>query len=170
MFKRILLLLTVSCLAAQAADSIPSAASIDELLAVMNVQKMVDDMIPQVDGMMQGAMSTALKGHQLSPEEQKIIDRSRADAMAVMREELAWSKLEPLYVRIYQKSLTQDEVTGLIALYKTPAGQALINKMPVVMQNTMAEMQTMMAPMMERLQQSQQQLVAEIKSKAKPKS
>ena len=170
MFKRILLLLTVGCLAAQAADSIPSAASIDELFAVMNVQKMVDDMIPQIDGMMQSAMSTALKGHHLSPEEQKIIDRSRADAMAVMREELTWSKLEPLYVRIYQKSLTQEEVTGLIALYKTPAGQALINKMPVVMQNTMAEMQTMMAPMMERLQQSQQRLVAEIKSKAKPKS
>ena len=170
MFKQILLLLAVSSLVAQAADTTPSAASIDELLAVMNAHQMVDAMIPQMDGMMQNTISAALKGHQLSPEEQKIIEKSRADAMAVMRETLAWSKLEPLYVRVYQKSFTQEEVVGLIELYKTPAGQALINKMPVVLQNTMAEMQSMMAPMMQRLQQSQQQLVADIKKKAKPKS
>jgi hypothetical protein len=46
----------------------------------------------------------------------------------------------------------------------------MINKMPLVMQNTMAEMQTMLAPMMQRLQQSQQQLVAQIKKQAEPKS
>ncbi len=46
----------------------------------------------------------------------------------------------------------------------------MINKMPMVMQNTMAEMQTMMGPMMQRLQQSQAELVAEIKTKANPKS
>lgn len=170
MFKRFLLVLALSCAAARAADSVPSEESIRELLATTNVQKLLDDMIPQMDAMMQKGIAEALKGQSISPEAQKMIDQSHTNMMAVMREELAWSRLGPLYVRVYRKSLTQEEVTGMIALYKTPAGQAMINKMPMVMQNTMAEMQTMMGPMMQRLQQSQAALVAEIKTKANPKS
>jgi hypothetical protein len=169
MYKRVLVLLAITCLTARAADTVPTEASIQELLTVTNVHKLVDQMIPQLDAMMQKSITEALKGQAIPPEAQKMIEQSRANANAVMKEELTWSKLEPLYIRIYQKSLTQEEVTGMIALYKTPAGQAMINKMPIVMQNTMAEMQTMMAPMMQRLQQSQQQLLTEIKKKAESK-
>jgi uncharacterized protein len=169
MYKQILVLLAITCLTAQAADTAPSDASIRELLEVTNVHKLVDQMIPQIDEMMQKAMSEALKGLSIPPEAQKMIDQSRADANAAMKEQLTWSKLEPLYLRIYKKSFNQGEVTGMVALYKTPAGQAMINKMPLVMQNTMAEMQTMMAPVMQRIQQSQQQLVAQIKKQAESK-
>ena len=172
MLTRLLLLvvLLLSCTVARGADSVPTEESVRELLAVTNVRKLLDDMIPQIDAMMQKAVADSLQGQSISPEAQKLIDQSHANAMAVMREELAWSKLEPLYIRVYQKSLTQEEVSGMIALYRTPAGQAMINKMPTIMQNTMAEMQMMMGPMMQRLQQSQAQLIAEIKAKAKPKS
>jgi hypothetical protein len=170
MYKRILVLLAVGCLTARAADTVPTEASIRELLTVTQVQKMLTQMLPQLDAMMQKGITDALKGQQVPAATQKMIDESRANAMAVMKETLDWSKLEPLYIRVYQKSLTQEEVTGMVALYKTPAGQAMINKMPLVMQNTMAEMQTMMAPVMQRLQKSQEKLVADIKKEIKPKS
>jgi uncharacterized protein len=169
MYKQILVLLAITCLRAQAADTVPSDASIRELLEVTNVPKTVDKMIPQFNAMMKNAISEALKGVSISPEAQKMIDQSEANATAAMKEELAWSKLEPLYLRIYQKSFTQEEVVGMTAVYKTPAGQAMINKMPLVIQNTMAELQTMMGPLMQRIQQSQQQLVADIKKKAESK-
>ena len=170
MCKRILLLLAVTGLNAQAADSVPTEASVRELLVATHGQKMVDEIIPQMDAMMQKGLAEALKGQPISPAAQKMIDQSHANAMAMLKEELAWSKLEPLYMRVYQKSLTQEEVNGIIAIYKTPAGQAMITKMPIIMQNTMAELQTMMGPMMQRLQKSQEQLVADIKKEAKPKS
>ncbi len=72
--------------------------------------------------------------------------------------------LEPMYVRVYQKSFTQGEVDGMIAFYKTPAGQAVINKMPVVMQNTMNEVQQMMAPAVQRIQRMQQDVIAEMQA------
>lgn len=169
MCRRILLLLVITALTLRA-DTVPSEASIKELLAVTQVTKMLDQMLPQIDAVMQRAMADALKGQTITPEEQKMIDQGHANALAVMKEELAWSKLEPLYVRVYQKSLTQEEVTGMIAIYKTPAGKAMITKMPVVMQNTMVEMQTLLAPVMQRLQASQQQLVTQIKKQAEPKS
>ena len=170
MCKRILFLLTVTCLIAQAADSVPTEASVRELLVATHGQKMVDEIIPQMDAMMQKGLAEALKGQTISPAAQKMIEQNRASTMAMMKEELAWSKLEPIYMRVYQKSLTQEEVNGIIAIYKTPAGQAMITKMPIIMQNTMAELQTTMAPMMQRVQKSQEQLVADIKKEAKPKS
>src|ERR1700730_5494632 len=100
MCKQILLLLAVTCLAAKAPESVPTEASIRELLTVTHVQKMLDQMLPQVDAMMQKTTAEALKGQPVSPAEQKLIDQSRADAMAMLKEELAWSKLEPLYMRV----------------------------------------------------------------------
>ena len=41
----------------------------------------------------------------------------------------------------------------MITFYKTPTGQALLNKMPAVLQNTMVEMQQLMQPMMQRMRQ-----------------
>jgi uncharacterized protein len=81
---------------------------------------------------------------------------------ALLKEMLDWNKLEAIYVRVYQKSFTQTEIDSLIAMYQTPGGQTLLNKMPLVMQNTMGEMQQLMQPMMERLRQKQQQIAAAI--------
>ena len=80
---------------------------------------------------------------------------------------LDWGKLEPMYVRIYQKSLTQQDVDGMVAFYQTPSGQALINKMPLVMENTMTEMQQMMQPMMQRIRRMQETVIAEMQTKNK---
>ena len=71
--------------------------------------------------------------------------------------------MEPIYLRIYQKSLTQQEVDGMITFYKTPAGKAVMDKMPVILQNSIEKMKQMMGPMMQRLQRMQQEVMAEMK-------
>jgi hypothetical protein len=52
----------------------------------------------------------------------------------------------------------------MIAFYKTPAGQAVIAKMPAAMQNTMDEMQQMMLPVMQKMQRMQQDVATEMKA------
>ncbi len=170
MITRILLLLVLSTFSASAAGTVPSEASVKELLATMQVRKTLDNLIPQVDGAMKQSFAQAMQGHPLTAAQQKAFDKNHDEAMAVMKEMLDWTKLEPMYVRIYQKSLTQEEVTGMIAMYKTPAGQAMINKVPLVVQNTMVEMQQMMAPIMEHLQTKQNELVTQIKAEPAPKA
>jgi hypothetical protein len=77
--------------------------------------------------------------------------------------------MEPIYLRIYQKSLTQQEVDGMIAFYKTPAGKAVMDKMPIILQNSIEEMKQMMGPMMQRLQRMQQEVRTEMKEEEKEK-
>jgi hypothetical protein len=49
-------------------------------------------------------------------------------------------------------------------MYQTPGGQTLLTKMPLVMQNTMTEMQDLMRPMMQRIQKMQQDVASEIQA------
>jgi uncharacterized protein len=177
MLKRILLILSLWTAATYAADSSapgaagnpPSEASIKQLLETAQAHKLIDSVMAQMDALMKQTMQQATQGQQIPPKVQKDIDKRETEMMAALKEMLDWNKLEPLYVRVYQKSFTQSEVDGMIAFYKTPAGQAVINKMPVVMQSTMNEMQQMMGPMMQRLQKMQQDVVAEMKAESEKK-
>ena len=98
-------------------------------------------------------MNQALQGRVPSPREQELMERTLARTTALFREEMSWQKLEPIYLRIYRDSLTQDEVDGMIGFYQTPAGRALIRKMPLILQNTMREMEGMMYPLMAKMKQ-----------------
>jgi len=164
MIKRICFLLFLGTLVASAAETQPSEASVKQLLEVTRVHSLLDATMTQLDGFMKQAMQQATQGQPITPEVQKQIDKSHAELILMMKEVLDWNKLEPMYVRVYQKSFSQSEVDNLIAMYKTPAGQTLLTKMPVVMQNTMSEMQQLMQPIMQRIQHTQQEVAAKIQS------
>ena len=147
-----------------AADTPPSDASLKQLLEVAHAHQMLDATLAQMETMMKNVFQQVTAGQAPSPAMQKIFEKAEADVMMMCREELTWEKLEPMYLRIYRKSLTQSEVDGMIAFYRTEAGQAVINKMPVILQNSMSEVSQMMGPMVQRAQQMQKDLVAELQA------
>jgi hypothetical protein len=59
---------------------------------------------------------------------------------------------------MYIDTFTQEEVDGLLAFYRTPAGRAMIEKMPILlgkmMQQTQARMQRLMPQIMQIAQES----------------
>jgi hypothetical protein len=128
---------------------------------------LIDETIAQLDSCMKQSMQQVTQGQRITPEIQKDIDKRQTEMMGMIKEVLDWNKLEPVYVRVYQKTFTQGEVDGLTAFYKTPTGQALLTKMPAVMQNTLNEMQQMIQPMIQRVQHMQQEVVAEIQAQKK---
>jgi hypothetical protein len=151
------------------ASATPTEASIKQLLEVAQSHKLVDSVMLQMESLMQQTIAQATNGQSIPAKIQKDIDQRRDEVVALMRDLLAWKKIEPIYVRIYQKTFTQHEVDGMIAFYKTPAGQAVVAKMPAAMQTTIDEMQGLMGPAMQKLQQMQQDIIAELKAKHKNK-
>ena len=93
-----------------------------------------------------------------------VIDRMREKMVAAFDESLNFESIQMITLRVYQATYTQDEVDGLIAFYKTPPGQALINKKQLMMQNMMAEMQTLMRPVTQRMIQIRSDAEQEIKA------
>ncbi len=53
----------------------------------------------------------------------------------------------------------------MIAFYKSPAGVALIQKMPAIMQESMIAMQERMGPIMQNIQKSLQEAALEMRQK-----
>jgi uncharacterized protein len=147
-----------------AADGPPSEASVKQLLEVSQVHKILDNTMAQMDGFMKQALQQATQGQSLTPQIKTDIEKRQAEMMSIFKDVFDWHKLEPMYVRVYQKSFTQSEIDNLIAMYKTPGGQALLNKMPVVMQNTMTEMQQLMRPMFDKIQRMQKEVASEIQA------
>lgn len=149
-----------------AISTTPSDESLKELIQLCDASKMIDNMWVQVDGAMKGMIAQSTKGQQLNAQQQAAIDSFQSKYSTLMREELSWAKMEPMFLRIYKNSLSQAEIDGMIAFYKTPAGQAVIKKMPVLMQQIMAEMPAMVGPLMQKIQPLAQQLQADMKAAA----
>lgn len=123
-----------------------------QLLEVTQSRKLMDGMMSQIDSSMQLGMKQALAGNTPTGEQQAVLDEMRQKIVALMQQEMRWDVLEPKFIAVYRQSFTEQEVAGMLAFYKTPAGQAVITKMPLVMQHTMATMQELMGSMMPKLQ------------------
>jgi hypothetical protein len=163
--RYVILLAYLAMCPAIAAEAPASETSIRELLTITQSQKLLDGTMGQVDAMMQRSMKQALAGQStLTADQQTIMDRMRTQMIALIREDMKWETLEPMFIDVYKQSFTQKEVDGMLDFYKSEPGQAVIAKMPLVMQNTMQAMQGRMAVMLPKLQQLQQDAIAELKA------
>ncbi|MDQ6684493.1 MAG: DUF2059 domain-containing protein [Pseudomonadota bacterium] len=129
----------------------PSTQSIDTLLTATRAQLLLDSLYGNAEQAMRQGMQAATAGHSLTPEQQRVFDSLPGQFVKIMREELNWTRLKPIYVSIYQDTLSQEEVDAMIAFYTSPAGAAVIEKMPLVMQRSMQSTQTLMQPLLQKM-------------------
>lgn len=162
--KWILLALIMFCATAYGAETKPSDESIKELLRVTESRNLVDSMMGQMDNLFKSSMQQALQGKTITQKEQKLADDMQKKMIVIFKEEMNWEMLEPLFMQIYRDSFTQQEVDGMLAFYKSPSGQSVIRKMPLVMQHTMTEMQKRMGPIYQKLSKMTEETITEMKA------
>jgi uncharacterized protein len=143
----------------------PSEESIRHLLDVMQSKQVLQTMSAQMDTMFDGMLNKQLQGQDVTPEQQQEIDARRKMAKDMVKELLSWDSMERLYLKVYGDTFTQSEIDGLTAFYESPAGHALVVKMPLALKNTMAEMQQRVRDMIPKLQQMAKEAADEVKAK-----
>jgi hypothetical protein len=122
---------------------------IDELLTLTRVQKMSENAIGQMKNMMAGVA----KQTNVSPDAGEKAKAMQEKMFALIESEMSWDKMKAEYAKVYAEVFTPEEVKGLIAFYKTPAGQAFLDKQPLLMQKTMAMAQNKMMEMTPKIQE-----------------
>ncbi len=152
------------CASAPSFANTPSAESLDALFEVTRASALMESLSTSIDSHMRQSMEQALAGEKLTDAQRRAVDSMARKSAQIVRDEITWAKLKPVYVRIYQESLTQEDIDGLVAFYRSPAGDAMVRKMPQVVQKTMTEVQAMLGPMMEKLKVAQAEAIAEAKS------
>ena len=79
-----------------------------------------------------------------------------ADAFAnklsdMVDKEFTWDKLKDKYIDIYIEAFSEQEMTELKSFYKSPIGQKLIEKMPLLTQRFMEITQTIAMNLMKEI-------------------
>lgn len=80
------------------------------------------------------------------------VSSSLTDEMwAEIEQELNVENLLTMYIPIYEKHFTQDEIKYMIAFYESPTGKSMIEKMPLVMNDSMSIGREWSQKLMQRL-------------------
>ncbi len=147
------------------AESRPSEESVRRLLEITQAKKILQTVSDQMDGMFAGMLKKQLEGQDVTPEQQQEITARQKAAADMVKSLLDWKAMEPMYVKIYSDTFTQAEIDGIVAFYSSPAGQAVIAKLPLAAKNTMTEMQQRVQQMIPKLQQMAKDAADEVKAK-----
>jgi hypothetical protein len=153
--------LVICAFSALAAE--PSDASIEKLLSVMRAESLMDSVYGSLEQNKRQGIAQATAGQQLSDEQKRVLESAPKKFAQVVREELTWANLKPMYIQIYKESFDQEDIDGLIAFYSSKVGQNYLNKMTATMQKTMTAVQQRMGPMMKKMGEAMKAAVEEAK-------
>jgi uncharacterized protein len=158
------LLLAVLALPALAQDAKPTAESVRQLFETMHSSSMVDSYMKQVETTMRTALQQATAGQTPNARQKKMMEDLQTRIMALVKEQLNWADLEPSMIEVYRVTFTQREIDGMLKFYHSEAGQAVITKLPTVMQESMARIQGRVNSLTPRIMQLEQETAAQIKA------
>jgi hypothetical protein len=136
------------------ADDASKNAKIEQMLELTHVDRMITQMLPQ----MQSVVAAQMAKTDMSPEQRQQAEALQQKMMAMIADRLSWEKAKASYVRIYSETFSESEIDGILAFYKSPTGQAMLDKMPQLMQKSMEISQQLMGDLMPQIQQMTEQM------------
>ena len=113
-------------------------AKVHELFEVIKLDELTTQTVNQVVSQMNATMMQRMAGINISDSERKKIDDFYAQIKQIMTGALAWKSLEPEYAKLYADAYTEQQLDDLLAFYKSPTGQVVVEKTPVLLQGTAA--------------------------------
>ena len=159
---RTLVLFAISLFLPIAAFCAPaSEASIDELLVLTKTETMLDAAYTLVENQIRRAIQQSTAGQTLTPAQQQVLDELPAKFMGTMKSEITWDIVRPAIVQVYRDNYDQAEIDGMVAFFKTPAGQAYATRAPLVAQGMNAAMQTRLQTVIPKMQAALRSALAE---------
>jgi len=145
-------------------------AAIEELFSLMKMDRLMQSMKSQIDPMMGQAIQKSVGDMTSLPPDQQALFAKELPAFLkqltnAMWDRMSFEKLKPEFVKIYGETFTLDEINGAVAFYKSPAGAAMIEKLPVVTGKIMTVTQQLMGDVIPEVTKMTQAWVQEMKKK-----
>ncbi|MBP8006581.1 MAG: DUF2059 domain-containing protein [Acinetobacter sp.] len=142
-----------------------SKESVKELLKITKSEQLIDQMSEQMNMMMSSSIEQMTQGQNLTTKQELAIINYSQELAKIMQQDLTWAKLEPDMIKIYAEEFTQQEINGMLEFYKTPVGQSMINKMPILMQKSMQIGYKQMNEVTPKIMQAVEKLQKEMQEK-----
>src|ERR1700739_4007001 len=153
----ILALLVLPVTAALAQNAKPTEESVRHLFEVMHTSQLIDTVMSQMDTNLRTALERAAGGRSLSAQQQQLHDEMRTRIQGMLKDELAWPRLEPQMVEVYRSTFTPAEIDAMLKFYGSPGGQAVVAKLPQATQQMMQLTQERVRALMPRIVELQRE-------------
>lgn len=148
------------------ADDASRRAKLDELFTIMHMDRTMQQTMDAVEKSIV-PMTQQMFGRDVPDPLKKDVADLQQQMFALIEDQMGWKAMEPAYVEIYSHNFTEQQIDDIIAFYKTPTGQALIDKLPAIttegLQAAQAKMVTLQPQMRKLLDDFAQKHAEEIK-------
>lgn len=146
------------------ADDASKRAKIEEIFKVSKLDQLLKQSIAMSMNQVKSGFYQQLFGVKVPPDQQQTMVEFQDKVEKLMTDALSWESLEPAYAKIFADAYTEEEIDGILAFYKSPSGQALLAKTPVLMaQGSLLAQQRVTA-----IQPQLQELMKEYRTRLKP--
>jgi hypothetical protein len=138
------------CASPARADDASKSAKAEELLQLMQGDQIMKMMQPMMNGML------AQANKDMPAEQRAKAGDMQQKFMALVAVSL--NKAKPALAKVYADTYTEEEIDAILTFYKSPAGKALLQKMPEVMQRSMPVMMQMMSDLQPELKKMMEEM------------
>lgn len=152
----IAIFLSTNCMASEASHR----AAIEEMLRLSNVDKIMEPMFAQIEGMLKSQFIQM----GVSEEQMPIFEKYNKQLVAIMKEEMAWPKMRDDFIDIYAKVYTEEEILEINKFYSSPVGKKMLEKMPLLVQESMAISQKNMQKIFPKIQKISEEMAQEVQN------
>ncbi len=122
LLRRAALLLALAVASVPALAAPPTDGDINRLLSASRAQSMIDTMLPQIEAMQQQQFQQVAAQRQLNAQQQEQLKRIQARTSQTLRQALSWQQLRPMYVDLYKKTFSKEDVLAMAEFYESAAG------------------------------------------------
>jgi hypothetical protein len=157
----LLLVLTVGCCCARADDA-SKRMKAEQLFLLLHMDTMMDQLMGGVKRQVQQITESMPGADQATPEQKKQIADFQQRVMDVVNQKIGWKALEPDFITLYASTYTEEELDGIIAFYKSPVGQKMMEKTPELMSKSSQITQQKMSELQPQLQQMVQDFMKQM--------
>src|SRR5260370_19631717 len=122
-------------------------AKINRVLALMKADALTDQVFQQMK-----AMTASMVPADATEKQRAQARELDAKLMDLVKARMGWDKMRPEYVKLYSETFSDGEIDGMLAFYQSPAGRAVLEKMPLLISKSMALAQSHMAGIMQEVE------------------
>jgi hypothetical protein len=115
------------------ADDATKRAKAEQLFTVLRMDQMMDQLMDGVMKQVEQITQSMPGTDQVTPEQKKQIADFQQRILALVNQKLGWKALEPDFITLYATTYTEEELDGILAFYKSPVGQKMLEKTPELM-------------------------------------
>ncbi len=139
-------------------------ADIEKMLTMTKMDKMMEPMYSQLEAMLQNQYQQMGATEEQLP----IFEKYNKQMFDLLKTEMSWENLRDQFIDLYARVYSSDEIKAISDFYSSAAGQKMIEKMPMLMQESMVIAQDNMKDLIPQIQIISRQMIEELQEAAQP--